>query len=93
MERADVRLVKFDPVKLDISRATAVVYVLNREPFALWRGQSTPLLFDSTATIENDLTLAYQSDQVVDLILLAPLGQPPHPIHKHVGLLLNVFII
>ncbi|KAL8280520.1 hypothetical protein RQP46_007168 [Phenoliferia psychrophenolica] len=63
----------------------AAVYVLNNQPFSLWREEEVPPLFDPQASINANLSFAYESNSVVDLILLAPLGQPPHPIHKHVA--------
>ncbi|KAL8283459.1 hypothetical protein RQP46_005869 [Phenoliferia psychrophenolica] len=73
-------------LKIHISREAAVVYVLNREPFALWREEEVPPLFSPKASIDANLSLPYESNDVVDVILTAPLGQPPHPIHKHVAL-------
>lgn len=62
-------------VKLDLARENALVYVLNSEPFGMWREASVPPLFDPTETINANLTIAYQSGDVVDIIMVAAVGQ------------------
>ncbi|KAK4700301.1 hypothetical protein P7C70_g5947, partial [Phenoliferia sp. Uapishka_3] len=72
-------------IKLHIDRYSPTAYVLNSEPFGLWREVETPPLFSPTETINANLTVPYKSGQIVDLILEPVAGQPSHPIHKHVS--------
>jgi len=72
-------LVRRSPVKLDLSLQSATVWVLNRQP---WKTLETPVLFDPSIPIASNLSFAYESNDVVDLILTVSPGQPSHPVHK-----------
>ncbi|KAL7410076.1 multicopper oxidase-domain-containing protein [Mrakia frigida] len=70
-------------LRLDYGPRGPTVWVLNNEPFSLWRELETPVLFDPTISLGANLSLPYRSGDVVDLILSASLGNPSHSIHKH----------
>ncbi|KAL7417733.1 Cupredoxin [Mrakia frigida] len=70
-------------LRLDLGPQGPTVWVLNKEPFQLWREVEAPVLFDPSLSLGANLALPYRAGDVVDLILAAPPGNPSHPIHKH----------
>ncbi|KAL7417735.1 Cupredoxin [Mrakia frigida] len=67
-------------IQLDLSLQSATVWVMNRQP---WKTLDTPILFDPSTPVGSNLSFAYESNDVVDLVMTVEAGQPSHPVHKH----------
>lgn len=72
-------------IVMELSRPSAAVNVLNKDPFSPFLELQEPLLFNASraATLSPNIVPSYPVGTVVDIVFLVNGISPPHSVHKH----------